>query len=92
MENLNEVNLYLPATCELECPACTSYFHQINHCTVHSGDGLKTDDYRRLIRQFLMNGIKRINIFAGGNPNKIAMLGNCFLTWKIKGRCAFVFG
>lgn len=70
MENLNEVNLYLPATCELECPACTSYFHQINHCTVHSGDGLKTDDYRRLIRQFLMNGIKRINIFAGGNPNK----------------------
>ena len=54
MENLNEVNLYLPATCELECPACTSYFHQINHCTVHSGDGLKTDDYRRLIRQYML--------------------------------------
>lgn len=70
MENLNEINLYLPATCELKCQACTSYFHQMNHCTIHSENKLNIEDYRQLIRQLLINGIKRVNLFAGGNPNR----------------------
>lgn len=68
MENLHEVSFYLPAVCKLGCSACTSYYHQINHCTINPEGVMKIEDYIRLLRQLQICGIQRVNLLAGGNP------------------------
>lgn len=68
LQNLHEVTLFFSSSCMQNCAACSSYYRQMNHCTVCHEDVLKIEDYIRLLRQLQICGIQRVNLLAGGNP------------------------
>lgn len=68
IENLHEVNFYLPSVCKLDCSDCTFYYHQMNHCTINHEGVMKIDDYHGLLYQLQICGVQRVNLLAGGNP------------------------
>lgn len=67
LQNLHEVTLFFPSSCTRNCVSCSSYYRQMNHCTICHEGILKIKDYTRLIHQIQISGIQRVNLFAGGN-------------------------
>lgn len=65
MQNLNEVTLYLPNSCELKCEGCGQYHKQMVHCYREEKKGMNSVDYLKILSDLHINGVNKVNISGG---------------------------
>lgn len=65
LENLNEVSIYLPGICYLNCSNCKYYYKQMLHCTLQDEKKLSVVDYLSLLLDLNASGVKKVNILGG---------------------------
>jgi pseudo-rSAM protein len=64
---LNELNIYLNISCNLNCPYCRTYYKQTKSCyKTKAGTFLPFDKINELLDSLVYSSLKRIN-FLGGN-------------------------
>ena len=60
--NLDEITLFLPTQCNLDCSHCGKYHKQFLHCYRQNGETLSREEYEKLFDDIYFSGVSKINL------------------------------
>lgn len=64
LKNLDEITLFLPTQCNLDCSHCGKYHKQFLHCYRQNGETLSREEYEKLFDDIYFSGVSKINLIG----------------------------